>query len=166
MANLLTVEIKLTGVMFDPTKTPLIIEAAVRDGLTVATDLIARTGSGLAPANTGALRQSIAGTVVPMGVGHWQGVVSSPLAYAPVMEFGRRPAARQPPSDAIALWARRKLGLSAAEAERAAYPIARAIGRRGIAAKRFLQRARDRHRATVDRIFAAVAERIAREWTR
>lgn len=52
--------------------------------------------------------------------------------YAAVIEYGRRPGARFPPRNAIIDFAQRKLGLSRKEAERAAFPIARAIARRGI----------------------------------
>jgi len=58
--------------------------------------------------------------------------------YAPVVEYGRRPNKRQPPSKVIEMWAKRKLGLSAKEAKRAAFVIARAIGKKGIKGKRIL----------------------------
>lgn len=54
----------------------------------------------------------------------------NPVAYAMPLETGRRPG-KQPPTDAILLWATRKLGLTGNEARSAAFLIARAIGRRG-----------------------------------
>lgn len=53
-------------------------------------------------------------------------------AYADVIEGGRRAGAKAPPRKAIELWAMRKLGLSAEEAKLAAYPIQRAIAKRGL----------------------------------
>lgn len=54
---------------------------------------------------------------------------SSP--YGAVIEHGRR-AGTWPPRAAIARWAQRRLGLSEEDAQRAAFPIARAIARRGL----------------------------------
>jgi len=78
------------------------------------------------PRNTGALRQSIQDDkIAPLT---W--IISTPLVYADPVEIGRRPGS-MPPTTPIELWARRKLGLSANEAEGAAYAIARAIAERG-----------------------------------
>jgi hypothetical protein len=59
--------------------------------------------------------------------------------YSPIIEEGRRPGARPPPSAVIERWAKRKLALSDSEAKAAAFPIARAIGKRGIAGKHLLR---------------------------
>jgi hypothetical protein len=61
--------------------------------------------------------------------------------YAAVIELGRRPGARMPPSSVLAHWAQRKLGLSAAEAKSAGFVIARAIARRGLPARLVLTKA-------------------------
>lgn len=61
--------------------------------------------------------------------------VYNPALYAGVIEFGRRAGRRAPPLKAIAEWALRKLSLTAAAAKAAAFPIARAIARRGIAGR-------------------------------
>lgn len=60
---------------------------------------------------------------------------------AGVIESGRRPGARLPPSEILRPWARRKLGLSAEQAKGAAFAIARAIGARGLRARRVMARA-------------------------
>lgn len=51
--------------------------------------------------------------------------------YAGIIDGGRRPG-RFPPLQAIRRWAQRRLGLADEEARQAAYPIARAIARRGL----------------------------------
>jgi hypothetical protein len=51
--------------------------------------------------------------------------------YAGVIELGRR-TGKVPPREAIARWAQRRLGLDEKDARAAAYPIARAIARRGL----------------------------------
>jgi len=54
--------------------------------------------------------------------------------YAGVIEKGRRPGTF-PPTTAIRDWAQRRLGLTREEAQRAAFPIARAIAKRGLMAR-------------------------------
>ena len=58
--------------------------------------------------------------------------------YAAVIEYGRRPGARHPPLAAIRDWAMRRLGLSQEQAQRAAFPIARAIAKRGLLPRQVL----------------------------
>jgi hypothetical protein len=62
--------------------------------------------------------------------------------YADVVERGRKKNRKQPPKKVIEAWARRKLGLSVEEARAAAYPIARAIGKRGLRARHVEKSAR------------------------
>lgn len=61
--------------------------------------------------------------------------IDNTSGHGDIIEKGRRKGRRQPPSKVVARWAERKLGLSPEEAKRAAYPIARAIARRGIAGR-------------------------------
>lgn len=67
---------------------------------------------------------------------------SSP--YASVIEEGRRPGARQPPTSAILPWVRRKLGVRGKAANGVAFVVARAIGRDGIPGKHVLAGAEDK----------------------
>jgi hypothetical protein len=64
--------------------------------------------------------------------------VYNAAAYADIIEYGRRAGARQPPSEVIARWAQRKLGLKKKDAKRAGFLIARAIGRRGLKPRRVM----------------------------
>jgi hypothetical protein len=96
---------------------------------------------------TGALRASFRGDVfadVVRGIEVYTGRISSDLVYAPVMEGGRRPGARQPPVDAIAPWVEAKLG-----SDVSAYAVARSIGRKGVRGRHYLRRALDRARDAV-----------------
>ena len=81
--------------------------------------------------NTGRFSGAWDATAIPEG-----GLIFNRTPYGPVIEHGRRVGARQPPFkvplDVIARWAQRRLGLSYEEAKRAAYPIARAISKRGL----------------------------------
>jgi hypothetical protein len=69
------------------------------------------------------------------------GVVYNLSPYADIIERGRRAGSRFPPLRIIAQWAQRRLGLSRQEAERAAYPIARAIAQRGLIGRKILENA-------------------------
>jgi len=57
---------------------------------------------------------------------------------ADVIERGRRAGSRMPPPDTIKLWVKQRLGLSDEEAEKAKFPIALAIAKRGLAGRRVL----------------------------
>ena len=115
------------------------------------------------PVNTGALRQ--AWGVRYKGNAHVViGEISNPLAYAPVMEFGRRPGQTQPPTAPIALWIERKGIASGDEAEALAYVIARSIGRRGIAGRKMLTRTLDRLEPVIDEWFRSLPQQVIREF--
>ena len=77
----------------------------------------------------GMLRGSIIGNVRPLqGLGV-EGVIGTPLPYAPAVEDGSRP--HFPPIAPLADCARRKLGVSEAEANSVGFLIARKIARVG-----------------------------------
>ena len=76
------------------------------------------------------LRGSIAGEVARMGK-TVMGTVGTPLEYGQVVELGRRPGKAMPPVDPIALWARRKLGVSEEESKGVGFAIARKIAIKG-----------------------------------
>jgi hypothetical protein len=78
---------------------------------------------------------------------------------AGVVEEGRRPGSRWPPRMVIERWAKRRLGLDADEARVASYPIARAIGIRGIAGRHVL-------RDALPEMVRAVTEELDRELDR
>jgi len=82
-------------------------------------------------------------------------ILENRAPYAGVIELGRRRGAF-PPSEAIARWAQRRLGLSREEALRAAFPIARAIANRGLQARNVMT-------GVLDRMSGIVSTEIARE---
>ena len=75
------------------------------------------------------------------------GRVGSALTYAPVVEYGRA-SGWFPPISELRIWARRKLG-----DERAAFPIARAIKKRGFKAQPYLMPALEAAKPRVQMIF-------------
>ncbi|MGH7459834.1 MAG: hypothetical protein ACREMA_02250 [Longimicrobiales bacterium] len=108
------------------------------------------------------------GVAAGRGVPVVRGFVGSPLAHVLVLDRGRRPGAPPPPSDALELWVRRRMGVTdIAEAQRVAFLVARAIGRRGTKALHIFDRAVRESQSTLDRIFdragVAIAVRVERE---
>lgn len=64
--------------------------------------------------------------------------VHNSAPYAAVIEHGRREGSAFPPLKEIERWAQRRMGLNAKEAKAAAYPIARAIAKRGLLARKVM----------------------------
>lgn len=71
--------------------------------------------------------------VQTMVTGTWAsmlGRVFNPVAHAMAVETGRKPG-KQPPTERLLLWVRRKLGVSDKQARSVAFLVARKIGRKG-----------------------------------
>ena len=77
---------------------------------------------------------------------------------ADVIERGRRPGRKGPPPSEMKIWAMRRLGLSDAEAEKAKWPLSKAIGKRGLTGRRVLT-----NPATTDRITRNVMDEVKAE---
>lgn len=80
--------------------------------------------------DTGFANANFTSELIPNGVR-----LSNLATYFSVLDGGRRKGARTPPLEPIKRWAMRKMGLSEEEAASAAWPIARAIGKRGLEAR-------------------------------
>lgn len=91
----------------------------------------------------------------------WGSVVYNRMPYSSVIEEGRRAGSSAPPKEAIEKWALRRLGLSKDAAKQAAWPIARAIGRRGLRPRKVMS-----DPATKQRIYSVVKDEIRREISR
>jgi len=117
---------KLSQVVADLHGPPIL--NAMRD----CTLVVQRKAKINAPVDVGRLRASITPevTIAPLG-NTIQGVVGSNVEYAPAMEFGAPP--HWPPLSDLEPWARRH-GMSA-------FVVARAIARRGIKGRKYLQNA-------------------------
>lgn len=83
--------------------------------------------------NTGHYKRSWKAEKLPDGAR-----VHNSAPYAGVIEHGRRAGSAFPPLKEIERWAQRRMGLNPKEAKAAAFPIARAIARRGLIARKVL----------------------------
>lgn len=82
----------------------------------------------------GLLRESYAGSEITGKGLDIVGIFGSTISYAPFVEEGTQP--HFPPSSALVLWVRRKLGIGFPKADNVAYLIARAISFRGTKAQK------------------------------
>lgn len=106
---------------------------------------------------TNSITHELGGGVIPME--SRVGVLRGPATkYAAVMEFGRQKGGRQPPTDAIAEWARSK-GIDAP-----AFVLARSIARKGIKARRYLRKGLAESKAKISLRFRGAAAEIERLW--
>ena len=119
------------------------------------------------PVNLGLLRGSFATSVYGQAF-DLRGEAATSLIYGWPVETGRDPG-KPPPVDAIKLWARRKLGLSGAELDQAAYAIARRIGQRGTTGALMVEQAYQRAAqagSDIDRIWEYELEQFLQEMAR
>lgn len=158
-----------------PDELPLLfrerLEARRQRVITAIQETVLTEGPRIAVAKTQAL-----GRYAPINLHHyldgWQAkkldngaVLFNDTPYAAVIERGRRPGSRMPPKKAIAEWLEQKLRgriknrkKRLAEASSLAYVVARAIGRRGLPAKRILRKTKRKLNPMVRR---AVREALA-----
>lgn len=123
----------------------------VSEPMRQATLIVAGAAKRDAPVDRGVTRASITPDVESRG-NETVGVVGSNLVSALMMERGTRP--HWPPLAALETWAQRH-GTTA-------YLVARAIARRGLKARRFLQRALEDNQARIIRLFNDYVKRVIR----
>src|SRR3972149_5850204 len=119
----------------------------------------------LAPVHQGLLRNSIASEIIREGPGSIVGKVGSTLKaeeYPAVMEFGRKPGSRPPPSEALERWVQLVLHVPPADVAWTAVNVARAIGRKGIKGRQYLMGGFEKAKGTIENAFERAAEAIAR----
>ena len=133
---------------------PAAVASETRTAMQASLLLFEGTARQKAPQDTRRLAGSITSKIEGSG-GNLTGRVGPSVAYGIVMERGRRAGTRMPPPGALRAWAGRH-GIP----ESALWRLARAIGRRGIKARPFLQPAYDQHKATVVKLFERVGVNV------
>lgn len=127
------------------------LASLLRDAALVAE----RVARGRAPRDTAALARSITTEAKPTVAR-----VFTTLAYAAVMEEGRRPGAKPPPPEALEGWMRRHR-----MDPRAAWALAKAIGRRGIKGRFFFRAAVEAADKALPELLRRAGAQIGRQWT-
>jgi len=117
--------------------------------------ILQRRTSDVGAVNTGQLKRSWKSQMFADGV-----AIYNVAPYSGVVEYGRRVGAQQPPSDVIAKWAQRKLGVSAKEAKGLGFVIARSIKKRGIKGRPILTGSLPK---IEDAVFRGIQEEVGRE---
>jgi hypothetical protein len=158
---------------------PEIFEVEIRRGLVGMSDLLVGTIVELTPSGVGDgawghLSNSIQGGEPVRTQQGWKVEIGSPAEYVDVIEHGRTPGATPPPVDPIAkwVWGRRYLFPEVKTEEDAlkiAYPIAKAIGKRGFASAAqgqgkgwgMFAEAVKKDMTQINQLAAAIRERIA-----
>ena len=128
------------------------------NGMLTATRLVRDSAAANAPSFSGELAGSMSSRVTSdrsVVIGEVYSSASNPI-YPLVMEYGRTPGKKPPPTSAIVVWVEAVLGDASL-----AYVVARSIGRKGIKGKHFLKRAWDEHRPAVLGMFKLIADQIA-----
>lgn len=142
-------------------------ERGIRRGAMRALPVLQRAGDNAPPASvggsvganhTGTYRRSWRTASIPGGAR-----LFNLARYADVIERGRRRGSAMPPLAAVERWAKLKLHLSKDEARRAAFPIARAIARRGLRGRYVMRRAKPEvTRVVVDEMRREVRRALSR----
>ncbi len=143
-----------------------------------------RTPIGVTEAGRGSIAGEVGETV---RMGEVIGTVGSPLKHVAVINDGRRPGEKMPPSDSLELWVRRKIQIKRThasgkvktrkgvelqraptpkEARGIAFVIARAIGKKGIEGRKFFEKAVEENQGTIQRILESAGLRIESELNR
>lgn len=128
----------------------------MKGAMAKATLIVTRSARKNVPVDTGPLRASIVPDIVVRDR-QVVGIVGSNKVYAPYQEFGTRPF--RPPWRVLYAWALRKTQGNRAEARTLAARAVIAIMRRGIKAKRYLQRALEEN---ADRVFRIIGDAVGR----
>lgn len=116
----------------------------------------------------GLLRNSLSYQVRPVGRLGVEGIVGTSSPYATPVEEGTRPhPVSRDGREALADWARRKLGVSERESHRVAFLVARKIGRLGTEGafmfKHAFEASQDDIARGLDRCLDLIEERISQE---
>lgn len=90
------------------------------------------------------------------------GTVGTPLDYGLVRELGRRPGKAMPPVGPIALWAQRKLGVSADDALGVGFAIARKIAVEGFEGAHMFEKAWKANERWAQKMLYSIAGRVVR----
>lgn len=154
MPELITVKIEGLDKIVKKLNDPTLIIGPLHRLLTDLGLLAQRIARQESPRDTVALARSIGLEVKPL-----LATVSTDLAYAPVMEFGRGAGKKMPPPGVLAGWMSRHNIPAKFE-----FVVARAIARRGIKGRFFMRKAADAVEAAKPNRLDAMGREIQQKW--
>jgi hypothetical protein len=129
-----------------PEKFSRVMRAAMNESVAYVEHLVVPA----IPENTGTTRGSVFTDVRGTAAG-MTGIVGTPAKHAIVLEHGRRPGGKFPPREEIALWAKRRLGVTDPGI---VFLIRRKIAQKGTKALHMFENARKRGAGQVGKIIA------------
>lgn len=160
-----TVEIRHADVpLFAPQRARGVLTDVARTYFGLALQVLAGHISDKAPVGvSGSLAQSFASDVHGEVLESLTGRVFSDLPHAIVIDQGREPGSRMPPVEALMTWVRRVLNVGGDEKEvrQVAFLVARAIGKKGIKARHFVDKGVEASTAELEGLFAVMGEAMA-----
>lgn len=160
-----TVEITYPDVpLFTPLRAKAALTEQARLFFSLALQELAGFVSDEAPVGvSGNLGQSFASDISGTSIDDLTGRVFSDLPYAIVIDQGREPGARMPPVAALIPWVERVLEVGGTESEirQVAFLVARAIGRKGITPRHFVEKGVNKAESRLDAIFGLMAEAMS-----
>jgi len=146
-------------------QTPEVMAAELRRAMQASLLLIEADARVNASRDTGRLAGSISNRIDGTGL-VLEGHVGPSVGYGRYVEFGRTPGARMPPVSALIGWVQRhfhnpRQRVTDATLRSEAFALARAISRRGIPPRPFMQPALTKNLPQIEALFAAVGARVA-----
>lgn len=159
MALHITYEVKGLSEIIGKLSAPeALIGPPLRKGLTTSALLVEGEAKKLISVDTGDSRRRITHRVDSAPIPTFALVGGSGIVLQIIHE-GRRPGAKPPPPKALAGWASRH-GIPAS----ALFPLARAIGKKGIKGRPFLKQGLERARGGIDAALRTAAKDIEAAW--
>lgn len=140
-------------------KAPEMTEHQAMVAMRAAVGMVDRQAKSRTPVNTGALANAWS-TNVERGVSAVKGEIVNPLAYAIVVEKGRKASAKQPPIWPLVYWFRRKHGLPMDRAISAAWGLAKNLTQRDIKAVKMLEKGFEAAEPGILRLFDAIPDKV------
>ena len=173
MTQDLTLDIELAGmedVIADVDVFPQMVGRELTVAMEASLDFLKGQVKTRTPVNTDKLAGSINHGITSQ-FPNLVGFVGTPVEYAPVMEYGRKPGTKDadgkydnfPKVDAIRLWVHQVLKLSGKEADSVAFLVARSIAKKGIKGRHMFKEGLEVSEPQINQLFNnAIARSVAR----
>lgn len=158
---MLTVEVKVNGALFkgDPSRVAVVVNEELTAAMHASTQHIRGLIIPKTPVFMSTLRQATQANVTSVARAI-EGRVFNPTSYGMVVELGRTPGKAAPPSSALELWVRRKLGVPENRVKSVAFLVARKIGKRGTKAVKMFSSSFEESRGTINALFNRASDRV------